>query len=95
MEQMYKLKRHFTRAKVKSTAFAHRRGVPRRKLKSRRTPMRREIAQILGCFGGFWGKNKGTWEAQKAPRGGVSPVNQGRRVAGRSRLYTPEIRNQR
>ena len=64
---------------------AHRRGVPRRGRKPRRTPTRRENARNRGCFGGFWGKNEGPGEAEKAPRGGFSPANQGLRAAGRSR----------
>ena len=64
---------------------AHRRDVPRRERKPRRMPTRRETARKRGCFVGFWGKNEGSWEAEKAPRGGFSPANQGLRAAGRSR----------
>ena len=85
MEQIHKLKRHFTHAKVKSTAFAHRRGVPRRRRMPRRMPMRRENRAKNGDFRGFVGVFGGPGEAEKAPRGGFSPANQGLRAAGRSR----------
>ena len=65
---------------------AHRRDVLRRGRKPRRTPIRSETARNRGCFRGFWGKNGGPGEAEKAPRGGFSPANQGLRAAGRSRL---------
>jgi len=64
---------------------AHRRGVTRRRRKPHRAPMRRENARKRGFFGAFGAFSGGAGEAEKAPRGGFSPANQGLRAAGRSR----------
>ena len=51
--------------------------------------MRRENARKRGFFGAFWAFSGGAGKAEKAPRGGVSPANQGLRAARRSRLREP------
>ena len=52
---------------------AHRRGVTRRGRRSRRTPMRREIARKNGDFRGILGVFGGGWGGRKSPPGWVLP----------------------